>query len=67
MLVARLRKKLASRADRPRPSGWCGVGYIFCAAVARICQGEQSAAGLSRFVASRIDAPRERLLSNGPY
>jgi DNA-binding response OmpR family regulator len=44
-LVARLRKKLASGADRPPPvRSVRGVGYVFCAAVARICQGGQSAA-----------------------
>jgi two-component system, OmpR family, response regulator len=44
-LVARLRKKLASDADRPPlVRSVRGVGYIFCAAVARICQGGQSAA-----------------------
>jgi two-component system, OmpR family, response regulator len=44
-LVARLRKKLASGADRPPlVRSVRGVGYIFCAAVARICQGGQSAA-----------------------
>jgi len=44
-LVARLRKKLASGDDRPRlVRSVRGVGYIFCAAVARICQGGQSAA-----------------------
>jgi two-component system, OmpR family, response regulator len=44
-LVARLRKKLAGGADRPPlVRSVRGVGYIFCAAVARICQGEQSAA-----------------------
>lgn len=44
-LVARLRKKLAGGADRPpRVRSVRGVGYIFCAAVARICQGGQSAA-----------------------
>ena len=44
-LVARLRKKLAGGADRPpRVRSVRGVGYIFCAAVARIRQGGQSAA-----------------------
>jgi DNA-binding response OmpR family regulator len=44
-LVARLRKKLAGGADRaPLVRSVRGVGYIFCAAVARICQGGQSAA-----------------------
>lgn len=44
-LVARLRKKLAGGADRPPPvRSVRGVGYIFCAAVARICRGGQSAA-----------------------
>ena len=44
-LVARLRKKLAGGADRPPlVRSVRGVGYIFCAAVARICQGGQSAA-----------------------
>ena len=44
-LVARLRKKLAGGADRPpRVRSVRGVGYIFCAAVAKICQGGQSAA-----------------------
>jgi two-component system, OmpR family, response regulator len=44
-LVARLRKKLTGAADRPPlVRSVRGVGYIFCAAVARICQGGQSAA-----------------------
>lgn len=44
-LAARLRKKLASGADRPPlVRSVRGVGYIFCAAVARICRGGQSAA-----------------------
>jgi two-component system, OmpR family, response regulator len=44
-LVARLRKKLASGADRPPlVRSARGVGYIFCAPVARICQGRRSAA-----------------------
>jgi two-component system, OmpR family, response regulator len=44
-LVARLRKKLAGAADRPpRVRSVRGVGYIFCAAVARIRQGGQTAA-----------------------
>jgi two-component system, OmpR family, response regulator len=44
-LVARLRKKLSNGADRPPlVRSVRGVGYIFCAAVARICQGGQSAA-----------------------
>lgn len=44
-LVARLRKKLAGGADRPPlVRSVRGVGYIFCAAVARISQGGQSAA-----------------------
>jgi two-component system, OmpR family, response regulator len=44
-LVARLRKKLASGADRPPlVRSVRGVGYIFCAPVARIYQGRQSAA-----------------------
>jgi DNA-binding response OmpR family regulator len=44
-LVARLRKKLASSADRPPlVRSVRGVGYVFCAAVARICEAGQSAA-----------------------
>jgi two-component system OmpR family response regulator len=44
-LVARLRKKLAGGADRPPlVRSVRGVGYIFCAAVARIRQGGQTAA-----------------------
>jgi two-component system, OmpR family, response regulator len=44
-LVARLRKKLADRADRPPlVRSVRGVGYVFCAAVARICEAGQSAA-----------------------
>jgi two-component system, OmpR family, response regulator len=44
-LVARLRKKLASGAERPPlVRSVRGVGYIFCAAVARIRRGGQSAA-----------------------
>ena len=44
-LVARLRKKLAGGADRPSlVRSVRGVGYIFCAAVARMHQGGQSAA-----------------------
>jgi DNA-binding response OmpR family regulator len=44
-LAARLRKKLAFGADRPPlVRSVRGVGYIFCAAVARICRGGQSAA-----------------------
>jgi DNA-binding winged helix-turn-helix (wHTH) protein len=44
-LVARLRKKLARGADQPPPvRSVRGVGYVFCAAVASIRQGEQSAA-----------------------
>ena len=44
-LVARLRKKLAGGADRPPlVRSVRGVGYIFCAAVASICQGGESAA-----------------------
>jgi len=44
-LVSRLRKKLAGGADRrPLVRSARGVGYIFCAAVARICPAEQSAA-----------------------
>jgi two-component system, OmpR family, response regulator len=44
-LVARLRKKLAGGADRPQlVRSVRGVGYVFCAAVARICQGGQPAA-----------------------
>ncbi len=44
-LVARLRKKLAGGADRPPlVRSVRGVGYVFCAAVARICQGGQPAA-----------------------
>jgi two-component system, OmpR family, response regulator len=44
-LVARLRKKLARGADRPPlVRSVRGVGYIFCAAVASICQGGQPAA-----------------------
>jgi two-component system, OmpR family, response regulator len=44
-LVSRLRKKLATGADRPSLiRSVRGVGYIFCAAVARICQEGQSAA-----------------------
>ena len=38
-LVARLRKKLANGGDRPSLiRSVRGVGYIFCAAVARICR-----------------------------
>jgi two-component system OmpR family response regulator len=44
-LVARLRKKLAGGADRPPlVRSVRGVGYIFCAAVASIRQGGQTAA-----------------------
>ncbi len=44
-LVARLRKKLAGGADRPPlVRSVRGVGYIFCAAVANISQGGQTAA-----------------------
>ncbi len=44
-LAARLRKKLALGADRPPlVRSVRGVGYIFCAAVARIYRGDQSAA-----------------------
>ena len=44
-LVARLRKKLAGGADRPPlVRSVRGVGYIFCAAVARIRQEGRSAA-----------------------
>ena len=44
-LIARLRKKLAFGADRPPlVRSVRGVGYIFCAAVARIYRGGQSAA-----------------------
>jgi two-component system, OmpR family, response regulator len=44
-LVARLRKKLAAGVDRPPPvRSVRGVGYIFCAAVARICREGRSAA-----------------------
>jgi len=44
-LVARLRKKLAGGADRPPlVRSVRGVGYIFCAAVASVSQGGQSAA-----------------------
>jgi two-component system, OmpR family, response regulator len=44
-LVARLRKKLAGGADcPPLVRSVRGVGYIFCAAVASICQGAESAA-----------------------
>jgi two-component system, OmpR family, response regulator len=44
-LVARLRKKLAAGPDRPPPvRSVRGVGYIFCAPVARICREGQSAA-----------------------
>ena len=44
-LVARLRKKLIVGGDRPPlVRSVRGVGYIFCAAVAKICQGGQSAA-----------------------
>jgi DNA-binding winged helix-turn-helix (wHTH) protein len=44
-LVARLRKKLAGGTDRPPlVRSVRGIGYIFCAAVAKICQGGQSAA-----------------------
>jgi two-component system, OmpR family, response regulator len=44
-LAARLRKKLALGADRPPlVRSVRGVGYIFCAAVARIYRGGQSAA-----------------------
>jgi len=44
-LVARLRKKLTSGAERPPlVRSVRGVGYIFCAAVARICRAGQSAA-----------------------
>ncbi len=44
-LVARLRKKLDGGAGGPQfVRSVHGVGYVFCAAVARICQGGQSAA-----------------------
>jgi two-component system, OmpR family, response regulator len=44
-LVARLRKKLAGGGDRsPLVRSVRGVGYIFCAAVARISRGGQFAA-----------------------
>jgi DNA-binding response OmpR family regulator len=44
-LVARLRKKLTNGADRPPlVRSVRGVGYVFCAAVARICDAGQSAA-----------------------
>src|SRR6516165_1951878 len=44
-LVARLRKKLAGGPDRPPlVRSVRGVGYVFCAAVARICDAGQSAA-----------------------
>jgi two-component system phosphate regulon response regulator OmpR len=44
-LVARLRKKFADGGDRPQlVRSVRGVGYVFCAAVARICHGGQSAA-----------------------
>jgi two-component system, OmpR family, response regulator len=44
-LVARLRKKLAGGADRPPlVRSVRGVGYIFCAAVANISHGGQTAA-----------------------
>ena len=44
-LVARLRKKLAGGGDRPPlVRSVRGVGYVFCAAVARICEPSQSAA-----------------------
>ena len=44
-LVARLRKKLASGADRPPlVRSVRGVGYVFCAAVARATRGGRSAA-----------------------
>jgi two-component system, OmpR family, response regulator len=44
-LAARLRKKLAFGPDRPPlVRSVRGVGYIFCAAVARIYRGGQSAA-----------------------
>jgi two-component system OmpR family response regulator len=44
-LVARLRKKLAGGAERPPlVRSVRGVGYVFCAAVARICEPGQFAA-----------------------
>jgi DNA-binding response OmpR family regulator len=44
-LVARLRKKLTNGADRPPlVRSVRGVGYVFCAAVARIRDAGQSAA-----------------------
>ena len=44
-LVARLRKKLADGADRPPlVRSVRGVGYVFCAAVSRLCDAGQSAA-----------------------
>ena len=44
-LVARLRKKLTDESDGPPLiRSVRGVGYVFCAAVASIRQGEQSAA-----------------------
>jgi len=44
-LVARLRKKLVNGADRPPlVRSVRGVGYVFCATVARICEAGQSAA-----------------------
>src|SRR5689334_3667445 len=45
-LVARLRKKLAGESDRPPLiRSVRGVGYVFCAAVARVGDQERSAAG----------------------
>src|SRR5271154_672498 len=63
-LVARLRKKLAGGADRPPlVRSVRGVGYVFCATVARICEAGQSAAvsrlydiGQSAAVSSLRDA-----------
>jgi DNA-binding response OmpR family regulator len=44
-MVARLRKKLADRSDRPPLIRWVrGVGYVFCAAVSRLGDPDRSVA-----------------------
>jgi DNA-binding response OmpR family regulator len=64
-LVARLRKKLADGADRPPlVRSVRGVGYVFCAAVSRLCDAGQPAA-VSKLCDTGQSAAVPRLCDTG--